>query len=76
MNELIDLLKATRPEADFTGSKNFIEDGLLDSFDVVAIVAALDKKYRISINGVDILPENFKSLEAIAALLRKHGVQP
>jgi acyl carrier protein len=76
MNELINLLKATRPEADFAGSKNFIEDGLLDSFDVVTVVAALDKAHGISINGVDIVPDNFKSLEAISALLRKHGVQP
>jgi acyl carrier protein len=76
MNELIDVLKATRPEADFAGSKDFIEDGLLDSFDVVTVVAALDNAYGISINGVDIVPENFKSLEAITALLRKHGVRP
>lgn len=76
MNKLIDLLKATRPEADFASSKDFIEDGLLDSFDVVTVVAALDKTHGISISGVDIVPENFKNLDAIAALLRKHGVQP
>jgi acyl carrier protein len=75
MNKLIDLLKATRPEADFAGSKDFIGDGLLDSFDVVTVVAALDKTHGISINGVDVVPENFKSLDANAALLRKHGVQ-
>jgi acyl carrier protein len=76
MKKLNDLLKATRPESDFAGSKDFIEDGLLDSFDVVTVVSALDKTYGISINGADIVPENFKSLDAIAALLRKHGVEP
>jgi acyl carrier protein len=75
MDKLIDFLKATRPEADFASSKDFIGDGLLDSFDVVTVVATLDKTYGISISGVDIVPENFKSLEAITALLRKHGAQ-
>jgi len=38
-------------------------------------VAALDKNFGISINGVDIVPENFKNLETIAALLQKNGVK-
>lgn len=75
MNELIEMLKTIRPEADFANSKDFIQDGLLDSFDVVTFVAALDKAHSISISGVDIVPENFKNLQAIEALLRKCGVQ-
>ena len=45
MSDLITILKTIRPEADFSQSKNFIEDGLLDSFDVVTLVATLDKNY-------------------------------
>jgi len=56
-------------------SGDFIEDGLLDSFDVVTLVGTLDKTYHISISGVDIVPENFKNLQTITALLRKCGVQ-
>jgi acyl carrier protein len=73
MNQLIEVLKTIRPEADFSQSKNFIEDGLLDSFDVVTLVAALDKDFGVSIQGVDIVPENFKNLETIEALLRNSG---
>ena len=75
MNALLTILKAIRPESDFVASGDFIEDGLLDSFDVVTLVGTLDKTYNISINGADIVPENFKSLEAIATLLCKCGVQ-
>ncbi len=74
MNEITAILKTIRPELDFTQSEDFIKDGLLDSFDMIALVTALDKKYNISIQGVDIVPENFKNSETIAALLGKSGV--
>jgi acyl carrier protein len=76
LNALAELLKGIRPEFDFTVSRDFIADGMLDSFDMVMLVAALDRTYGISIDGVDIVPENFKSVAAIETLLRKHGVQP
>ncbi len=75
MSDLITILKTIRPEADFSQSKNFIEDGLLDSFDVVTLVATLDKNYGISIPGTDIVPENFQDLQTIEALLRKSGAK-
>ena len=48
---------------------------MLDSFDMVTLVAALDKNYGISIQGTDIVPENFQNLQTIEALLRKSGAQ-
>jgi acyl carrier protein len=76
MNALAELLQGIRPEFDFTVSRDFIGDGMLDSFDMVTLVATLDKTYGISIDGMDIVPENFQNLETIANLLRKSGVQP
>lgn len=75
MNEILEILKEIRPESDFAGSRDFLEDGLLDSFDVVSLVAALDSKYNISIEGTEIIPENFSNVEQISALLIKHGVK-
>jgi acyl carrier protein len=46
----------------------------LDSFDVVSLVSALDSTFCISIDGGDIVPENFSSLEAIRDLLKKYEV--
>ncbi|MGA2281538.1 MAG: acyl carrier protein [Verrucomicrobiota bacterium] len=76
MKNITDILKEIRPEFDFTTSTDFMADGMLDSFDMVTLVATLDKTYGISINGVDIVPENFRNLETITALLRRNGVQP
>jgi acyl carrier protein len=49
---------------------------MLDSFDMVTLVATLDKNYGVSIPGTDIVPENFQNLKTIEALLRKCGAKP
>ena len=74
MDRIIGILANIRPEFDFTTSTDFISDGYLDSFDLVTFVAALDKEFGIKIKGTEIVPENFCNLDAIAALLKKHGV--
>ena len=75
MKTVLEILTGIRPEFDFAGSEDFIEEGLLDSFDVVTLVCDIEKNYAISIEGVDILPESFRNLAAINALLQRYGVQ-
>lgn len=73
--KVIEILSNLRPEFDFTEDVDFIEQGMLDSFDVVNLVSDLDSTFGISIDGVDILPENFATVESIINLLKKNGVQ-
>ena len=74
MNEkIISILTELRPEFDFTEPVNFIESGMLDSFDVFNLVTSLDKEFGISIDGMDVLAENFSSVEKIVSLLNKNG---
>lgn len=76
IQQIIDILQGIRPEFDFSATSNdFIEAGMLDSFDVITLVTELDEKFAISIDGVDVMPENFASLEKIEALLRKNGAK-
>jgi acyl carrier protein len=75
MKSVCEILKDIRPEFDFTTSNDFIMDGMLDSFDMMTLVSALDKNFGISIQGTDILPENFKNLQTIEALLRQSGAK-
>jgi acyl carrier protein len=75
MEKILNILKEIRPEFDFTQSEDFIADGMLDSFDLIALISELDKTYNISIDGLDIIPENFLNLEKIQTLLHKYGVQ-
>jgi len=73
--QIIKILTDLRPEFDFNQPVNFIEEGMLDSFDVVNLVSELDSTFGISIDGVDILPENFATVDAIEHLLIKNGVK-
>lgn len=71
MNEIYEILKDLRPEFDFEESENFVEDGYLDSFDIVSIISILEEKYGIKIDGLDVIPENFESIESIMSLISK-----
>lgn len=73
MEKILELLEELRPEFDFESSEDFIEDGYLDSFDIVTLVSDLDSFYNISIDGEDIIPENFVTLESIANVVQKNG---
>ena len=72
--KIVVILNGLRPEFDFNEPVNFIEEGMLDSLDVINLVNELDSTFGISIDGVDVLPENFSSLESIIGLLKKNGV--
>ena len=72
--KVIEILSNLRPEFDFTEADiNFIEQGMLDSFDIVTLVDELNTEFNILIEGMDILPENFATLDSIVALLKKYG---
>ncbi len=75
MKSVAEILKEIRPEFDFAASNDFIADGMLDSFDMITLVSALDKNYAVSIPGTEILPENFANIATITDLLRKSGAQ-
>lgn len=69
--ELMEILEETRPEIDFETETALIDDQLLDSFDIISIVSEINDAFDISINVNDLLPENFNSVDAILALIKK-----
>lgn len=72
MTEVVKILESIRPDVSFSNSINFIEDGLLDSFDLLVLVTELDNHFSISIEGTEILPENFENLDTITKLVGKY----
>ena len=71
MSELMEILEELRPDVDFENETGLIDDGILDSFDIVSLVAALNEGFDIEIKPNDLVPENFNSAEAILALVEK-----
>jgi acyl carrier protein len=70
--QIIKILTDLRPEFDFTTDVNFIEEGMLDSFDIVSLVDSIETEMGVSISGVDVLPENFCNVEAICKTIEKN----
>lgn len=64
-------MKELQPTCDFEGDADFIEASYLGSFDIVQLVAELEGEYGVMINALDIVPENFGSVAAIAALVAR-----
>ncbi len=69
--KIIEILKEIRPEFEFDGVDDFFSEGMLDSFDLMTLVATLDERFSIKIDGTEILPENFMNVDAIAALVER-----
>ena len=71
MEQLLELLKGVRPDVDFESEDALIDDGILDSFDVVAIISEIDDQFDVQIRINELDPENFNSAESIWNLIQK-----
>lgn len=69
--QILKILKEIGNGDNFETSEDFLSEGLIDSFGVIALVGALEEQFEIEIDGGDILPENFKNMEAIVNLITK-----
>ncbi len=71
MEELLELLSELKPEIDFKTEKSLIDDGLLESFDVITLIAEMDDRFEIEVPAEEIIPENFNTAEGIWMLLER-----
>lgn len=70
-DELMEILKELRPDVDFEGAVGLIDDGILDSFDLVSLLGEINDTFDVEVSFDDIEPENFNSVEAMAALIQR-----
>ena len=73
MEKLNDILSDVRPDLDFSAETKLIDDGILDSFDIISIVSEINNEFDININVADLLPENFNSAKAIQDLVTSYS---
>lgn len=71
MDKLMEILKRIKPEADFTASNDLIDEGILDSMDIVSIISEIEKAYFIEIDPDEIDPDNFQSISSMFAMIEK-----
>ena len=73
MDKLLNILKNLRPDVAFETETAIIDDGLLDSFDIIALVAEVEAAFGVSIGLEDLEPVNFNSVSAMENLLSRLG---
>lgn len=71
--KIIKILSDLRPEYDFSQDADFIEQGMLDSFDVFNLTVTLEQEFSVTIDGTDIIAGNFTGIDKIIELLNKSG---
>ena len=71
MEQLLAILSDLHPDVDFSVTEDLIDDGILDSLDIVTLVTEIHSEFDVTIPAEEIVPENFNSAGAIMALIER-----
>lgn len=71
MEKIIEMLTELHPDVDFATAEGLIDDGILESLDIVSLVASIDTEFGVTIPAEEIIPENFNSAEVLWALVER-----
>ena len=71
MDKLMKILSEINPDINFETEDALIDGGILDSFDIVTLVAEIDDAYGVQIPAEELTPENFNSAKAIFTLIQR-----
>ena len=71
MEELLDILKELHPDVDFEHCDTLIDDKILDSIDIVSLVAEINDAFDVAVPAEEIIPENFNSAQALWAMIQR-----
>ena len=67
--DVLEILRGIRGDIDFENETALIDDGLLESLDIVAIVGEFNEEFDVEISVEDLIPENFNSVDAMVELI-------
>lgn len=71
LEEIIEILKDVEEDVDYENETALVDNRVLDSFDILSIISALNEEFDISIPAKDVIPENFNSAEAMRNLVQR-----
>ena len=71
MEELIEILESVKPGVDYMSETSLIDEEILDSLDIVTIVAKINQEFDIEFPVNEIIPENFNSAKALYSVITR-----
>ena len=71
MEQLIELLQELHPEIDYETEEGLVDNGILDSLDIVTLITDINDAFDVSIPAEEILPDNFNSAKALWDLIER-----
>lgn len=71
METLIRILEEMHPEVDVQNEQHLIDGGILDSFDIVSLIAQIQDEFDVMIDAKWIVPENFNSVESLYRMIQE-----
>lgn len=71
MEDLLEILRGLHPDVDFETEENLIDDGILDSMDIVSLISEINDAFEVTITAKDIIPANFNSAQALYELIQE-----
>ncbi|MBQ7379694.1 MAG: acyl carrier protein [Clostridia bacterium] len=71
MEKLIEIMQELHPEIDYETYEGLVDNGILDSLDIVTLVTDINDAFDVSIPAEEILPENFNSAKALWELIER-----
>lgn len=71
MERLIKILNEVKPGVDFEHTNNLVEDGIIDSFDIVTIIAAINEEFDIEFPVMEVMPETFNDVESLYNVIQR-----
>ncbi|MGI6702571.1 MAG: acyl carrier protein [Clostridia bacterium] len=71
MEILLEILSELHPDVDFESCDTLIDDNILDSFDIITLIAEISSEFDVNIPAEEIVPENFNSAKALYALIER-----
>lgn len=71
-DEIKEIMEELRPDLDMETETDLIDQGTLDSFDIISLVSELNDAFDIHISVEDLVPENLNTLDAMVQLVERH----
>ena len=71
MCQILEILSELHPDVDFAAHTKLIDENVIDSFDIITLVAELNDRLGCTIPPEELVPENFNSYGGIKALVAR-----